>query len=117
MPAGAAGQESRREPLPGPRTGPDPRHSSPGAAPAPWTEAPEELTESEFFRLPTIRPEGRPHVTPLLAVRLDGAPHVATGGEERKARSLTTHPQVALTTGATVTRRGATWSSRVRPSR
>lgn len=99
MPAEATGQESRREPHPGPRTDPDPRHGSPGAAPAPWTEAPARLTESGIFWLSTVRPEGRPPVTPLLAVRLDGAPHFTTGGEERKARNLATHPQVVLTTG------------------
>ena len=36
----------------------------------------------------TVRPDGRPHATPLLAVWADGAVVFTTGPEERKARNL-----------------------------
>ena len=46
-----------------------------------------------------MRPDGRPHVTPLVAVWLDGALYFCTGADERKARNLALNPQVAITTG------------------
>lgn len=99
MPAEATGRESPRGPALEPSTDLDPRYSSPDATPASWPEAVAQLAESEIFWLSTVRPEGRPHVTPLLAVWLDGALHFTTGGEERKARNLAANPQVVLTTG------------------
>ena len=46
-----------------------------------------------------VRPDGRPHVTPLPAVWADGALHFCTGPEERKAHNLAANPHVTLTTG------------------
>jgi hypothetical protein len=46
-----------------------------------------------------VRADGRPHVTPLVAVWLDGALHFATGPEEQKAVNLAGDPHVVLTTG------------------
>lgn len=37
-----------------------------------------------------MRADGRPHVTPLVAVWLDGAPHFSTGPAEQKAVNLST---------------------------
>ena len=34
--------------------------------------------------LSTVRPNGRPHVTPLLSVWLDDAAHFCTGPDERR---------------------------------
>jgi nitroimidazol reductase NimA-like FMN-containing flavoprotein (pyridoxamine 5'-phosphate oxidase superfamily) len=51
------------------------------------------------YWLSTVRPEGRPHVTPLLAVWLDGALYFCTGDAERKAKNLAENPRVAITTG------------------
>ncbi|MEU7374297.1 pyridoxamine 5'-phosphate oxidase family protein [Streptomyces albidoflavus] len=88
----------------GPAQGPvsttlDPRYSAPGAEAVPWSAAEELLHRSEVFWLTTVRPDGRPHVTPLLAVWQHGALHFATGAEERKARNLAQNQQVILTTG------------------
>lgn len=47
-----------------------------------------------------MRRDGRPHVTPLPAMWLDGALHFCTGAEEQKARNLEGNPQVTLTTGS-----------------
>ncbi|MEW2525950.1 pyridoxamine 5'-phosphate oxidase family protein [Streptomyces sp. NPDC047071] len=77
----------------------DPRYSSEDAVAVPWAYALELLRSAEQFWISTVRPEGRPHVTPLPAVWQDGALHFATGPEERKARNLARNPETVLTTG------------------
>src|SRR6202007_1553960 len=47
-----------------------------------------------------VRADGRPHVTPLVAVWADGAIHFTTGPQEQKAVNLRANPHVVLTTGA-----------------
>jgi hypothetical protein len=78
----------------------DARYSSPGAAAVPWARADGQLRAAELFWLSTVRPEGRPHVTPLLAVWLDGSMFFCTGPTERKARNIAANPQCVLTTGS-----------------
>lgn len=46
-----------------------------------------------------MRPDGRPHVTPLIAVWLDGALCFCTGADERKAKNIGQNAHVVLTTG------------------
>ena len=43
--------------------------------------------------------DGRPHVTPLIAVWRTNALRFATGPEERKAKNLAENPSCVLTTG------------------
>jgi general stress protein 26 len=78
----------------------DGRFSDPAADPAEWTAVEEILKAAELFWITTVRGDGRPHVTPLVAVHLDGAVHFCTGPEEQKGRNLARNAQVALTTGA-----------------
>ncbi len=73
--------------------------SSPGASPTQWAEAREALEEAEIFWLSTVRPDGRPHVTPLVSVWLDGALYFCTGEGERKNKNLQQNPHCILTTG------------------
>ncbi|NUO90698.1 MAG: pyridoxamine 5'-phosphate oxidase family protein [Dermatophilaceae bacterium] len=73
--------------------------SSPGARATPWASALAVLAEAEVFWLSTVRPDGRPHVTPLLAVWSLGGLCFTTGGQERKARNLERNPRCVLTTG------------------
>ncbi|KIF72287.1 pyridoxamine 5'-phosphate oxidase [Streptomyces sp. AcH 505] len=82
-----------------PRTELDARYGEPRATATEWGRAVTLLTEAELFWLTTVRPEGRPHVTPLLAVWSDGALYFSTGARERKARNLAQNPEVVLTTG------------------
>jgi len=82
-----------------PQTDLDARYSSPGASATPWAEAVVRLENAEIFWLSTVRPDGRPHVTPLLSVWLNGALHFATGEQERKGLNLAANPHVVLTTG------------------
>jgi hypothetical protein len=77
----------------------DARYSGPDATAVPWSRADEALRRAELFWLSTVRPDGRPHVTPLIAVWLDGAVYFSTGPEERKARNLAGNANVVLTTG------------------
>jgi catechol 2,3-dioxygenase-like lactoylglutathione lyase family enzyme/general stress protein 26 len=77
----------------------DARFSSHGASATGWAEARRRLEDAEVYWLSTVRPDGRPHVTPLLSVWLDGALYFCTGQSERKARNLTQNPQCILTTG------------------
>jgi nitroimidazol reductase NimA-like FMN-containing flavoprotein (pyridoxamine 5'-phosphate oxidase superfamily) len=77
----------------------DPQFSSEDATPTPWAEASKQLDEAEIFWLTTVRPDGRPHVTPLLAVWLDGVLYFSTGAEERKAQNLAHTAHCILTTG------------------
>jgi hypothetical protein len=43
------------------------------------------LRAAEVFWITTVRPDGRLHVTPLIAARYDGALHFSTGPAEQKA--------------------------------
>ncbi|MBI2706595.1 MAG: pyridoxamine 5'-phosphate oxidase family protein [Actinobacteria bacterium] len=73
--------------------------SSPDATPTPWAEASRSLEEAELYWLTTVRPDGRPHVTPLVAVWLDGAMYFCTGADERKAKNIVRNPHCIITTG------------------
>jgi hypothetical protein len=77
----------------------DSRYSDPAASATPWPEAVELLQAAELYWLTTVRADGRPHVTPLIAVWHAGAMHFSTGLGEQKARNLQANPSVALTTG------------------
>jgi general stress protein 26 len=77
----------------------DARFSSAGASPTPWHRARGQLSEAQVFWLSTVRPDGRPHVTPLLAIWRDDALYFCTGSEERKAKNLDRNPNCILTTG------------------
>jgi nitroimidazol reductase NimA-like FMN-containing flavoprotein (pyridoxamine 5'-phosphate oxidase superfamily) len=82
-----------------PTTQIDHRYGDAEAVPTPWSTAQEHLAAAEVAWLSTVRPDGRPHVTPLLTVWLDGALHICTGEVEQKARNIAANPQVVLTTG------------------
>jgi nitroimidazol reductase NimA-like FMN-containing flavoprotein (pyridoxamine 5'-phosphate oxidase superfamily) len=73
--------------------------SSQGAQATPWASALAVLDAAEVFWLSTTRPDGRPHVTPLLAAWSLGGLCFTTGGQERKARNLEDNSHCVLTTG------------------
>jgi pyridoxine/pyridoxamine 5'-phosphate oxidase len=77
----------------------DPRFSDPSASPTPWPATTKVLEQAELYWLTTVRPDGRPHVTPLIGVAEDGVMHFCTGFHEQKARNLEQNTHVALTTG------------------
>jgi uncharacterized pyridoxamine 5'-phosphate oxidase family protein len=77
----------------------DARFSSPGASATPWPQALGRLSAAQVFWLSTVRPDGRPHVTPLLAVWQEDSLYFCTGPGERKAKNLEQNPNCVLTTG------------------
>ena len=77
----------------------DARFSDPKAVATGWDETLGVIEGAELFWISTVRADGRPHLTPLVAVWLDGAIHFATGPTEQKALNLRANPHVTLTTG------------------
>jgi len=73
--------------------------SSAGAEATAWSRGRAELRDAEVYWLSTVRPDGRPHVTPLLGIWTGGALYFCTGTDERKAKNLTRNPRCTLTTG------------------
>jgi general stress protein 26 len=86
---------TRKEPV----TELDPQFSSADATATPWADARDILEQAEVFWLSTVRPDGRPHVTTLLAVWLDDALYFCTGESERKAKNIAHSASCILTTG------------------
>lgn len=82
------------------------RFSSPGASAIDWAVGRKRVEEAELFWISTVRPDGRPHVTPLISVWLDGAAYFCTGADERKARNLAENPSCVLTTGCNLLEEG-----------
>src|SRR5215470_13299174 len=85
--------------MPAPRTVLDERFSEAGAEPTDWESTLSALDSAELFWLSTVRADGRPHVTPLVAVWTEDRLHFCTGPEEQKALNLERHAHVVLTTG------------------
>ena len=77
----------------------DSRFSDPDAIATEWDETRRVLEMAELFWISTVRADGRPHVTPLVAVWLDGAIYFSAGATEQKAMNLSGNPHVILTTG------------------
>jgi hypothetical protein len=72
-----------------------------GEAPAsPWALANERLANPEKGRtywLATVRPDGRPHVMPLIGLWFEDAFYFLTGDGTRKGRNLAGDPRCVIT--------------------
>ncbi len=92
----------RSAPMPEPDTLGElhPDFSDPGADPTAWEDATKALEAAEVYWLTSVRPDGRPHTTPLIGLWHDGAAWFCTGPAERKARNLAANAHVTMTTGA-----------------
>jgi pimeloyl-ACP methyl ester carboxylesterase len=84
----AAGAEPAGQLYPGVATG----------AAAAWSEAARRLAAADGYWLASTRPDGRPHLVPVLAVWVDGALHFAAGRQTRKGRNLRRDPRCVLST-------------------
>jgi general stress protein 26 len=82
-----------------PTTELDERFSEPGATATDWDEVRDALSTAELFWIATVRRDGRPHVTPLVAVWLDEALYFCTGPAEQKDVNLRDNQHVILSTG------------------
>ncbi|MEV1245416.1 pyridoxamine 5'-phosphate oxidase family protein [Nonomuraea sp. NPDC050022] len=77
----------------------DARYSAEGATATEWARARDTLERAQTFWLATVRSDGSPHVTTLLAVWQDGTLYFCTGAGEQKARNLESNQRCTLTTG------------------
>lgn len=84
--------------LPEPRTDLGP-FSGPDATARPWTHTVDALRRTQKFTLCTVRADGRPHATPLLAIWTANGLCFTTGADEQKAKNLGRNPACLLTTG------------------
>ena len=77
----------------------DSRFSDPATTAATWADTCRVLEDAQLSWICTVRADGRPHLTPLVAVWLDGALYFTTGAGEQKAVNLRGNPHVLLLTG------------------
>ncbi|GGM16731.1 pyridoxamine 5'-phosphate oxidase [Streptomyces fumigatiscleroticus] len=77
----------------------NPRPGAEGVTATEWAEAQRQLKAAEIFWVSTVRPDGRLHVTPVIAVWHDGVLYFSTGPGEQKAKNLAHDAHCALTTG------------------
>jgi Pyridoxamine 5'-phosphate oxidase len=69
-----------------------------------WEVARDRLTNPEEQRtswLATTRPDGRPHLVPVIAFWIDGAIHIVAGEGTRKARNLAADGRCVIATSST----------------
>jgi pyridoxine/pyridoxamine 5'-phosphate oxidase len=84
----------------------DAPYSDPAAVAVGWEETTRALESAELFWISTVRADGRPHVTPVVAAWWNGAVWFATGADEQKGVNLRSNPHVVLTTGCNTWDRG-----------
>src|SRR5262245_9486937 len=68
----------------------------------PWVVALERLQNpapGQNYWLATVRPDGRPHLMPIIAFWIDGALHFLAGEGTRKGRNLAANPWCVIGTG------------------
>jgi nitroimidazol reductase NimA-like FMN-containing flavoprotein (pyridoxamine 5'-phosphate oxidase superfamily) len=71
---------------------------------APWSLAEERLRDPEYARtywLATVRPDGSPHVMPLIAIWLDDAFYFVSGERTRKSRNLAREARCVVAVSST----------------
>jgi general stress protein 26 len=82
-----------------PHTELDPRFSDPNTEATSWQDAVDALEAAQLAWITTVRSDGRPHVTPLVAIWHNDAYYFATGPTEQKAVNLRHASAVAIATG------------------
>jgi hypothetical protein len=83
-----------------PLTTRDPRNSPPDGVGTSWEETRRVLETADLFWISTVRTDGRPHVTPLVAVWHDGALHLSAKDTAQQTANRRATPHVSLTTGS-----------------
>lgn len=79
----------------------DRRYSNQEAKPTPWAEAEHRLAAAEVAWIVTVRPDGRPHATPMVPMSWDGRIYFRTGIGEVKYANLQANPRVLVLAGDT----------------
>ncbi|TXS12022.1 MULTISPECIES: pyridoxamine 5'-phosphate oxidase family protein [unclassified Streptomyces] len=99
MPAQATGRQPTAELDARYSSALDPRPGAADVTATPWSEARQQLERAEIFWVSTVRPDGRMHVTPVIAAWHRGVMYFSTGPQEQKAVNLAHDGHCALTTG------------------
>ena len=76
-------------------------YSDDGAEAVPWLAVETRLAESEVAWIVTVRPDGRPHATPMVPVVHDRKVYFHTGSTEVKYANLRANPHVLVLAGDT----------------
>jgi general stress protein 26 len=84
----------------------DTRYSDGEARAVPWSVALDRLTQAELAWIVTVRPDGRPHATPMVPVVHDGKVYFHTGRNEVKYANLLTNQHVLVLAGDTAWEHG-----------
>lgn len=63
-----------------------------------WSTASRSLADADTYWLSTTRPDGRPHLTRVLAVWANGALHFCTSPDSRKGKNIAANPHCAVAT-------------------
>jgi hypothetical protein len=63
----------------------------------PWSWAVERLEAAPIYWVASVRPNGRPHVTPIWGVWVDGAFWMEGGAETRRFKNLAHNPATVVT--------------------
>jgi PPOX class probable F420-dependent enzyme len=69
-----------------------------GSGLLPWSWAADRLTSSHDYWVATVRPEGRPHLTPVWGVWADETLWFSSSPGSRKARNLAVEPRASVAT-------------------
>jgi hypothetical protein len=77
----------------------DPRYSDAGALATPWAVTQAALEAAELAWLVTLRPDGRPHATPVVPVWADDTIHFTTGDDEQKGVNLRANNRAIIQVG------------------
>ena len=62
----------------------------------PWRHAQERLQEARHYWICTVRPDGRPQVTPVWGVWLDNVLYFDGSPETRRGRNIAANPAIAI---------------------
>ncbi len=62
----------------------------------PWSHVTERLSEAMHYWIGTCRPDGRPHVSPIWAVWLDGCVFFDGSPETRRGKNITRNPNITV---------------------
>jgi hypothetical protein len=92
-------KERRAMPDQSPRATLDARYSQQNAQATPWPDAVASLEAAGLFWVSTVRTDCRPHITPVVAVWMDGALYFSSGPGEQKSRNLAANRHCAVMTG------------------
>jgi hypothetical protein len=61
-----------------------------------WNYVEECMVAAQNYWVATVHPDGRPHLTPVWGVWVDGAFYFGSGPQTRKVRNLSENPHVAV---------------------